>query len=185
MAVIKVGAATETEMKYKKVKIENALNATRAAMEEGIIPGGGVALLKAVYLIEVLIKEKNLSDEEMIGVKIVEKALEYPLRQIAENAGIQDISIIIEDVKKKDNIGYDFSNLTSKNLKDGKVDMLEAGIIDPLKVTRSALENAASMASVFLTTEAAITDIPEEKNQGGGQGMPGGGMPGGGMPMGM
>ncbi len=185
VAVIKVGAATETEMKYKKLKIEDALNATRAAMDEGIVPGGGTALLKASYLMNDFIKQGKFSEEEKVGIRIVEKALESPLRQLAKNAGIKDISIIINDIKKQDNTGYDFSVITPRNLKLGRVDMLEAGIIDPLKVTRSALENAASMASVFLTTETAVSEIPEENQEGKSNGMPaGGGMPGG-MPMGM
>jgi len=180
VAVIKVGAATETEMKYKKLKIEDALAATRAAIEEGIIPGGGAAFIKAVYSKDEFLKNEKLFDEEKIGIKIVEKALESPLRQIAHNSGIKDISIIVEDIKKEDNIGYDFSKIDSKNFKKGKVDMMEAGIVDPLKVARSALENAASMASIFLTTETAITDIPEKKDELS-HGMP----QGGGMPMGM
>ena len=166
VAVIKVGAATETEMKYKKLKIEDAVNATRAAIEEGIVPGGGAALIKAAYEIDEILGA-GLSDEEMIGVKIIKKALEAPLRQIAENAGIKDISIILEDIRDKENtnIGYDFTKVDPRNLKKGRVDMIEAGIVDPLKVTRSALENAASMASVFLTTEVAVTDLPEEKKE--------------------
>jgi len=179
VAVIKVGAATEAEMKYKKAKIEDALNATRAAIEEGIVPGGGAALIKAVYSMDEFFG-KDLSDEEKIGVKIVKEALVAPLRQIAENAGIKDISIIVEDIKREDNIGYDFTKVNSKDLKKGKANMMEAGIVDPLKVTRSALENAASMASIFLTTETAVTDIPEKKEQG--PPMPPGG---GGMGMGM
>lgn len=165
VAVIRVGAATEAEMKYKKFKIEDALHATRAAIEEGIVPGGGVALIKASYSVDDIL-EKNLSDEEKIGVKIIKKALESPLRQIAENAGVKDISIMVEGIKKGDNIGYDFTKVDPKDVKKGKVNMLEAGIVDPLKVTRSALQNAASMASVFLTTEVVVTDIPEEKKEG-------------------
>ncbi|MFZ5559252.1 MAG: chaperonin GroEL [Patescibacteria group bacterium] len=168
VAVIKVGAATEAEMKYKKFKIEDALNAARAAIEEGIIVGGGAALIKASYSLDKHIEE-NLSEGEKIGVNIIKKALISPLRQIAENAGIKDISIIIDDIQKEENnsIGYDFTKTDFKDVKKGRVDMIEAGIVDPLKVTRSALENAASMASVFLTTEAVITDIPEEKKEGG------------------
>ena len=181
VAVVKVGAATETEMKHKKFKIEDALNATRAAIEEGIVPGGGAALIKAVYSMDEFLKE-DLSEEEKIGISIIKKALVSPLRQIAENAGIKDISIMVDDIKKSDNIGYDFTKTDSKNLKKGRTDMMEAGIVDPLKVVRSALENAASMASVFLTTETAVTDIPKKEEPG--AGMPGG-MPGGGMPMGM
>ena len=168
VAVIRVGAATETEMKYKKFKIEDALNATRAAVEEGIVTGGGAALVKAAFALDEFIKG-DLSEEEKIGVNIVKKALISPLRQIAENAGVKDISIIVDDVQKKEhtNIGYDFTKADSIDVKKGRVDMLEAGIIDPVKVTRSALQNAASMASVFLTTEVAITDIPEEKKESG------------------
>jgi len=157
VAVIKVGAATEAEMKYKKAKIENALNATKAAIDEGIVSGGGAALVKASYSLE------DLSGEEQIGVKIVKKALEAPLRQMALNAGIKDISIIIEDIKKGENIGYNFNKADSKDIKKARTNMIEAGIVDPLKVVRSALENAASMASVFLTTEVAISDIEEKK----------------------
>jgi len=164
VAVIKVGAATEAEMKYKKDKIDDALHATRAAIEEGIIPGGGAALIKAIYLIDEILGDK-LTDEEKIGIKIIKKALESPLRQIAVNAGVKDISIIIEDIKKGENIGYDFTKIDPKDARKGKVDMMESGIVDPLKVTRSALQNAASMASVFLTTEAAVADIPEEKKE--------------------
>lgn len=169
VAVIKVGAATEAEMKYKKFKIEDALNATRAAIEEGIVPGGGAALIRAAH--EIGEDLKNLDEEQKIGVKIVIKALESPLRQIAENSGIKDISIMVEDIRKEENIGYDFSKIDARDIKKSKVNMIEAGIIDPLKVTRGALQNAASMASVFLTTEAVITDKPEEKKEMGG-GMP-------------
>jgi len=166
VAVIRVGAATEAEMKYKKLKIENALHSTRAAIEEGILPGGGAALIKASYSMNEFIGE-GISDEEKIGVKIIKKALESPLRQIAKNAGIEDISIMVDDIKDVEHttIGYDFTKVDSKDLKKGRVNMIEAGIVDPLKVTRSALQNAASMASVFLTTEAAVADIPEEKKE--------------------
>lgn len=172
VAVIRVGAATEAEMKYKKLKIENALHATRAAIDEGIIPGGGAALIKAIYSMDEVLGENlprgkaGLSDEEGIGIKVIKKALESPLRQIAENAGVKDISIIVEDIRKGENIGYDFTKVEAKDIKKGRVDMIEAGIVDPLKVTRTALENAASMAGIFLTTEAAITDILEEKKEG-------------------
>jgi chaperonin GroEL len=176
VAVIKVGAATEAEMKYKKIKIENALNATRAAIEEGIVPGGGVSLIKAVHIMDEFIKD-GLSDDEKFGVKIVQEALVAPLRQIALNAGIKDISVMVEDIKANTGIGYDFNKVDSKSIKKGRVDMLEQGIVDPLKVTRSGLENAASMAGIFLTTEAAITDIPEEnKNDSPTAQMPGMGM---------
>ena len=177
VAVIKVGAATEVEMKHKKFKIEDALNATRAAIDEGIVPGGGAALIKAVYSMDEFL-EKDLSEEEKIGVNIIKKALIAPLRQIAKNADVKDISIMLDDIKKGDNIGYDFTKIDSKNLKKGRVDMIESGIVDPLKVSRSALENAASMASIFLTTETAVTDIPKKEE-------PGICPPSGGMPMGM
>lgn len=174
VAVIKVGAATETEMKQKKYKIEDALNATKAAVEEGIIPGGGSALIKVAYALESFNQEEVL-EGEAVGFKIVKKALEEPLRQIAKNAGINDIAKIVEDIKdiKDTTSGYDFA-------KNEKTDMIKAGIIDPLKVTRSALENAVSVASTLLTTEAVVTDKPEPKenhDHGGGGGMPGmGGM---------
>ena len=157
VAVIKVGAATETEMKQKKYKIEDALNATKAAVEEGIIPGGGSALIKVAYNLESFNKEEVVEGEQ-VGFKIVKKALEEPLRQIAKNAGILDIAKILEDIKdiKNATIGYDFA-------KNELTDMIQAGIIDPLKVTRSALENAVSVASTLLTTEAVVTDKPEEK----------------------
>ena len=167
VAVIKVGAATEAEMKYKKFKIEDALNATRAAIEEGIVPGGGAALIRAAYSLNEHLKD-DLDEEEKIGVKIVMKALESPLRQIAENSGIKDISIMVEDIRKEENIGYDFSKIDPRDIKKSRVNMIEAGIIDPLKVTRGALQNAASMASIFLTTEVVITDKPEEKKEGAG-----------------
>ena len=163
VAVIRVGAATETEMKYLKLKIEDAVNATKAAIAEGIVAGGGVALIRAAEKAgEWLKKEKtknlNLTKEFEVGFNIVLKALEAPLRQIAINAGKDDGSVIVEKIRLgKGNIGYDA-------LKDEMVsDMLVAGIIDPVKVTRSGLENAASAAAILLTTEAAIADEPEEK----------------------
>ncbi len=170
VAVIKVGAATETEMKEKKYKIEDALNATRAAVEEGIIPGGGSSFLKVAYALKGLMKEEVTGDEE-IGLRIVQKAMIAPFRQIAANAGMTDIALIVESVKdiKDKHQGYDFKNGEVKN-------MLDAGIIDPLKVARAGLENAASIASTMLTTEAVVTDLPDDKDGG----MPdmGGGMPG-------
>lgn len=176
VGVIKVGAATETEMKEKKFKIEDALNATKAAIAEGIVPGGGAALVKVANALNELLKENQieLTDEEKIGAKIIQQSLTAPLRQIAANAGIKDISIILNDIKEISDSasGYDFS--TAK-----KVDMLEAGIVDPMKVTRTALENAASIASTLITMETVITDIPDSKDN-----SPMGGMPGmGGMPM--
>ena len=175
VGVIKVGAATETEMKEKKFKIEDALNATRAAVEEGIVPGGGAALVKVANAFNELLKEHaiKLSDEEKVGVRIVQQALVAPLRQIAANAGLKDISLIVNEIKdiNDPNSGYDFSSMK-------KCDMIESGIIDPLKVTRTALENASSIASLIMTTEAAVTDIPkkDEDHGHGGMGGMGGGM---------
>src|ERR687891_823858 len=152
VAVINVGAATETEMKEKKARVEDALNATRAAVEEGIVPGGGVALLRAAKAIEPL----KLEGDEKVGAQIVRRALEEPIRQIIENAGLEG-SVVVEKVKAEPSPtrGFDAETLQY-------VDMLEAGIIDPAKVERVALENAASIASLMLTTEALVTDIPEE-----------------------
>jgi len=152
VAVIKVGAATETEMKDKKLRIEDALNATRAAVEEGIVPGGGVALLKAVSAIDKLEAE---NEDEKTGMNIVKKALEEPLRQIAINAGLEG-SIIVEKVRANEDKNYGFDAL-----KGEFGDMIAKGITDPTKVTRSALLNAASVASMVLTTESLVTDIPE------------------------
>jgi chaperonin GroEL len=154
VAVIKVGAATETAMKEKKARVEDALNATRAAVEEGIVPGGGVALLRASKAIDNL---KKLEGDEKVGASIVRRALEEPIRQIVENAGLEG-SVIVEKVKAEQvpTRGFDADS-------NEYVDMLQAGIIDPAKVERVALQNAASIASLLLTTEALITDIPEEK----------------------
>jgi chaperonin GroEL len=154
VAVIKVGAATETAMKEKKARVEDALNATRAAVEEGIVPGGGVALLRASKAIDSM---KKLEGDERVGAMIVKRALEEPIRQIVENAGLEG-SVIVEKVKAETvpTRGYDAESMEY-------VDMLQAGIIDPAKVERVALQNAASIASLLLTTEALITDIPEEK----------------------
>jgi chaperonin GroEL len=153
VAVINVGAATETEMKEKKARVEDALHATRAAMEEGIVPGGGVALLRCAPALDKL----KLSGDEAIGASIVKKALEEPIRQIVNNAGLES-SVVVDKVKSSDkqNFGFDAQ-------KEEYVDMLHAGIIDPTKVTRSALQNAASVAGLMLTTEVMITDLPEEK----------------------
>ena len=155
VAVIKVGAATETAMKEKKARVEDALNATRAAVEEGIVPGGGVALLRCTKAIDGL---KKLEGDEKVGAMIVKRALEEPIRQIVENAGLEG-SVIVEKVKAETvpTRGYDAESMEY-------VDMLQAGIIDPTKVERVALQNAASIASLLLTTEALITDIPEEKS---------------------
>ncbi|MFA6459092.1 MAG: chaperonin GroEL [Candidatus Paceibacterota bacterium] len=159
VAVIRVGAATETEMKYLKLKIEDAVNATKAAIEEGIVAGGGIALIRAGQEIEKSSAKKILTKEQEIGYSIVLRSLEAPLRQIAVNAGKEDGSVIIEKVKTgKGNVGYDAA-------KDMMVpDMLAAGIIDPVKVTRLGVENAASAAAILLTTEAAIADEPEKKD---------------------
>ena len=165
VAVIKVGAATETEMKERKLRIEDALNATKAAVEEGIVPGGGTILIQIVKDIE----DFKLSGEEGLGVEIVKKALSAPLRQIVINAGI-DAGVVIEKVRNSENgIGFDAA-------KEEYVDMVKAGIIDPAKVTRSAIQNAISVSSVLLTTEVAVGNEKEEAPAGG---MPGGmGMPG-------
>ncbi|MDP2593185.1 MAG: chaperonin GroEL [bacterium] len=167
VAVIRVGAATETEMKYLKLKIEDAVNATKAAIEEGVVSGGGVALIKAGEAAKA--KMKNSSREEEVGFSIVLKALEAPLRQIAVNAGKDDGSVIVEKVKVgKGNYGYDA-------LKDEMIpDMVLAGIIDPVKVARSGVENAASAAAILLTTEVAIADKPKEEKAAMGGGMPSG-----------
>jgi chaperonin GroEL len=153
VAVIKVGAATETAMKEKKARVEDALNATRAAVEEGIVPGGGVALLRCSKAVDTL---KKLEGDEKVGAMIVKRALEEPIRQIVENAGLEG-SVIVEKVKAETvpTRGYDAESMEY-------VDMLAAGIIDPAKVERVALQNAASIASLLLTTEALITDIPED-----------------------
>jgi len=151
VAVIKVGAATETEMKEKKARVEDALNATRAAVEEGIVPGGGVALLRASEALGSL----KLSGDEATGVSIVRRALEEPIRQIVENAGLEG-SVVVEKVKAGIPVTRGFDAETNEY-----VDMMQAGIIDPTKVERVALQNAASIASLLLTTEALITDIPD------------------------
>lgn len=158
VAVIKVGAATETEMKYLKLKIEDAVNATKAAIEEGIVAGGGSALVKAADQVAKKVEDKKLSREEMVGYQIVLRALEKPLRQIAQNAGRDDASLIIDTIRKaKGNAGYDAA-------KDELVDdMVKAGIIDPVKVTRSGVEHAVSAAGILLTTEAAVAEEPEDK----------------------
>lgn len=171
VGVIKVGAATETELKEKKLRIEDAVSATKAAVEEGIVPGGGVALAHAS---KVLLKFEGDSDE-ITGAQILMRSLTWPLYYIAQNAGKQAPVIVNAVMESKGNHGYDAA-------KDEFVDMVKAGIIDPKKVTRSALQNAASIAGIFLTTEAAITDVPEEKPAAGGMppGM-GGGMGMGGM----
>ncbi len=152
VAVIKVGAATEIEMKEKKLRIEDALAATKAAVEEGIVAGGGTALINAIPAVEKLIPE--LEGDEKTGAAIVLRALEEPVRQIALNAGLEG-SVIIENIKRSDKIGYGFDAYT-----ETYADMISAGIVDPTKVTRSALQNAASVASMVLTTESLVADIP-------------------------
>jgi len=158
VAIIRVGAATETELKEKKHRVEDALSATRAAVEEGIVPGGGVALINAIASLDGVTMDV---DDEQIGVNIVRKALEVPLRKITENAG-KEGSVILENIRqaqKRENnprIGYDV-------LRDTYMDMVTGGVIDPAKVTRGALENAASIAAMILTTEALITDVPEKE----------------------
>ena len=154
VAVIKVGAATEPEMKEKKLRIEDALNATKAAVEEGIVAGGGVALLNVIPDVTKLVN--SLEGDEKTGAKIVLKALEAPVRQIAENSGYEG-SVIVDTILKSKKIGYGFNAATEKY-----VDMVKTGIVDPTKVTRSALQNASSIASIVLTTEAVVVDIKEE-----------------------
>jgi chaperonin GroEL len=164
VAVLKVGAATEVELKEKKHRIEDALSAARAGVEEGMVAGGGSVLVHALPSLD---KLEVLGDEK-IGVNILRRALEEPLRQIAANAGLEG-SVVVEAVRKMEpGHGYDAS-------KGEYADLFATGIIDPAKVTRSALENAASVASLMLTTETVVTDLPEKEKAG----MPGGGMPGG------
>jgi len=160
VAVINVGAATETEMKEKKARVEDALHATRAAVEEGIVPGGGVALLRCLPAIDAL----KLGDDERIGVDIVKRAVEFPTRALADNAGVEG-SVVVEEVKRRrGNEGYNVST-------GGYEDLVKAGVVDPKKVTRTALQNAASIAGLLLTTECLITEIPEkEKKPAGGHG---------------
>ena len=153
VAIIRVGAATEVEMKEKKLRIEDALNATRAAVEEGIVAGGGTAYVNAIASVEKLLAETE--GDEKTGVSIIAKALTEPMRQIATNAGI-DGSVVLENVKKADKVGYGFDAYN-----ETYVDMISAGIVDPTKVTRSALENAASIAATLLTTESLVADKPQ------------------------
>lgn len=165
VAVVKVGAATEVEMKERKLRIEDALNATKAAVQEGIVAGGGTAFVSAIPAVEDLVA--SLDGEEKLGAQIIRRALEEPLRQIAVNAGLEGSVIIQNVINSESQIGFDALN-------EDYVNMIEAGIVDPTKVSRSALQNASSIASVFLTTEAAIADLPGNDDLGG---MPGG-MPG-------
>jgi chaperonin GroEL len=167
VAVINVGAATETEMKEKKARVEDALHATRAAVEEGIVPGGGVALLRA----QKAVRDFRVDDaDEQIGVRIVERALEEPIRQIVANAGVEG-SIVVEKVRNADSNSYGYNART-----DVYEDLVAAGVIDPTKVTRTALQNAASIAGLLLTTEAVVVEKPEKEKAG--PAMPGGGMDG-------
>jgi chaperonin GroEL len=169
VAVINVGASTETEMKEKKARVEDALHATRAAVEEGIIPGGGVGLIRAIPALDAL----KISGDEKVGVDIVKRALEEPIRQLTGNAGLEGSVVVMNIKKEKTNIGYDVNA-------DAYVDMIDAGIIDPTKVTRSALQNASSIASLLLTTECLVADKPEKEEKmppmppGGGMGGMGG-----------
>jgi chaperonin GroEL len=165
VAVINVGAATETEMKEKKARVEDALHATRAAVEEGIVPGGGVAFIRAQKALDNI---KGLEGDEKVGVQIVRRAIEEPTRQLADNAG-QEGALIVQEVKaRKGNEGYDVATGEYK-------DLVKAGIVDPTKVTRSALQNAASISGLLLTTEAIVTELPEKEKT---PPMPGGGMGG-------
>jgi chaperonin GroEL len=165
VAVVNVGAATETEMKEKKARVEDALHATRAAVEEGIVPGGGVALLRAQKALDNM---KNLEGDEKIGVQIVRRAIEEPTRQLAYNGGAEGALVVEEIKKRKGNEGYDVAT-------GEYTDLVKAGIVDPTKVTRSALQNAASIAGLLLTTEALVTEIPEKEKT---PPMPPGGMGG-------
>ncbi len=168
VAVINVGAATETEMKEKKARVEDALHATRAAVEEGIIPGGGLALIRSIGSLEKLEKSEGLTEDERIGVNIVKRSMTEPMKQIAANAGMEG-SVVVENVKKeKKLVGFNADKLEFE-------DMFEAGVVDPTKVTRIALQNAASIAGLMLTTEALVTEIPEKEKP---AGMPGGDMGG-------
>jgi chaperonin GroEL len=162
--VINVGAATEAEMKEKKARVEDAMHATKAAVEEGIVPGGGVALLRASGALE----DVDLAGDKQIGVNIIRRALEEPMRWISQNAGFEG-SIVVQKVRDlKDNEGYDAGT-------DAYGDMLDKGIIDPTKVTRTALQNAASISGLLMTTEALVTELPEKEKA---PAMPGGGMDG-------
>jgi chaperonin GroEL len=168
VAVIKVGAATEVAMKEKKARVEDALHATRAAVEEGIVPGGGVALVRTAKVLE---KLKGANDDQTVGIKILQRAIQEPLRQIVKNAG-EEASVVLNKVAEgKDAYGYNAANGTYG-------DLLELGIIDPAKVTRLALQNAASVAGLLLTTEAMVAELPKKDEPampaGGGMGGMGG-----------
>src|SRR5205814_885941 len=157
VAVIKVGAATETEMKEKKARVEDAMHATKAAVEEGIVPGGGVALLRASAILESFAKDGSLDDDERLGVEIVRKAAEEPTRWIAQNAGLEG-SVVAAKVKESKDRHWGFNAQT-----EAYEDLVKAGVIDPTKVVRTALTNAASIASLLLTTEALVSEIPEKE----------------------
>lgn len=175
VAVIHVGAATEAEMKEKKARVEDAMNATKAAVEEGIVPGGGVSLIRAIKVLDEMLKNKEISDDEALGVQIVKKALEEPLRHIAANAGLEG-SLVVEKVKNEnDSVGFNALTLQYE-------DLLKAGVIDPTKVVRTAIENASSIAGLLLTTEALVAEKPKKEDTPGGVPSPGG--PGAGMDMG-
>ena len=166
--MIKVGGATEIEVKEKKDRVDDALNATRAAVEEGIVPGGGVALLRAIKAITV----KGLNEDEEAGINIIRKALQSPIRQIAQNAGVEGSIVVGKVLENKDwAFGYDAQT-------DTYVDMVEKGIIDPAKVVRTALQDAASVAGLLITTEAGIAEAPKKGAGGHGHGGMGGGMGG-------
>jgi chaperonin GroEL len=164
VAVLKVGAATEVELKEKKARVEDALHATRAAVEEGIIPGGGVTLIRAAAALEGL----KLEGDQKLGAEILKRALDEPLRQLVRNAGLEGSVVVDQLRREKDMASWGFDVMSEKFL-----DLVDAGIIDPAKVTRSALENAASVAGMILTTEALVTDAPEKKSAA--PAMPGGG----------
>jgi chaperonin GroEL len=170
VAVIKVGAATETEMKEKKARVEDAMHATRAAVEEGIVPGGGVALIRCTKAVDELIK--TLEGDEKIGASIIRRAIEEPLRMIVHNAG-EEGAVVIGKIheSKEPNFGYNAGTGAYE-------DLVKAGVIDPTKVTRTALQNAASISGLMLTTEAMISEIPEKKEAAGGHSHGGGGMDG-------
>src|SRR5437762_4165909 len=159
VAVIKVGAATETEMKERKARVEDAMHATKAAVEEGIVPGGGVALLRASALLESFAKDTSLDDDERLGVEIVRRAVEEPTRWIAQNAGLEG-SVVAAKVRESTDKHWGF-NAQSEQYED----LVKAGVIDPTKVVRTALTNAASIASLLLTTEALVSEIPEKKEK--------------------
>jgi len=167
VAVINVGAATETEMKEKKARVEDALHATRAAVEEGIVPGGGLALIRAQKALDHVV----LTGDELIGLNIVRRAIEAPLRQLADNAGLEGALVVSETKRRKGNEGLNIAT-------NEWVDLVKAGVVDPTKVTRSALQNAASISGLLLTTEAVVTELPEKNKPaaGGGDHHPGGGM---------